>query len=192
MSLNQTTPPAAEPITLAEVKAHLRIDHADEDALLGSYIKAARTWGELRLRRQLITAGWTLGLDAFPPDGVIRLPRPPLQSVQSIIHLDAEGDEQTLDPALYRIDAAGEPGRIVREYGATWPATWPVPEAVTIAYTAGFGDAPADVPEDYRLGLLYLVGHYYKLREPVITGTIVTDVPLTVQSLLSNPHFEFA
>ena len=35
-------PPQAEPLTLADVKAHLRLDSGDEDTLLAALIRAAR------------------------------------------------------------------------------------------------------------------------------------------------------
>ncbi len=40
------TPPAAEPLTLAQVKAHLRLDGNADDALLTSLIAAARRYLE--------------------------------------------------------------------------------------------------------------------------------------------------
>lgn len=60
-----TTDTVVEPLTLDEVKKHLRIDPGitDEDELLQDYISAARERGENETNRQFITATWKLQLD---------------------------------------------------------------------------------------------------------------------------------
>lgn len=58
MPLQLVTPPAGEPVSLAEAKQHLRVDGGDDDLLIGSLITAARQAAETKTGRQLITARW--------------------------------------------------------------------------------------------------------------------------------------
>ena len=69
MRLVQITPPAIEPVTLAEAKQHARIEFADDDALVSLLITAARRYCETAIRAAFITQTWTLMLDSFPSAG---------------------------------------------------------------------------------------------------------------------------
>ncbi|NDC98941.1 MAG: phage gp6-like head-tail connector protein [Betaproteobacteria bacterium] len=59
-------PPATEPLSLDEVKEHLRIDSSAEDALLQMYMEAAREICEHHTARALITQTWETTFDRFP------------------------------------------------------------------------------------------------------------------------------
>ena len=66
MPIKLRTPPAGEPLSLAEVKLHLRIDNSDEDLLLTMLISAARLHAENVTRRAFMTQTYDLYLDRFP------------------------------------------------------------------------------------------------------------------------------
>jgi uncharacterized phiE125 gp8 family phage protein len=66
MGLRQTTPPAVEPVSLAEAKLHLRVDITDDDALITGLIQGARYAAENMCRRVMVTQSWGLTLDGFP------------------------------------------------------------------------------------------------------------------------------
>ncbi|HEY0282981.1 MAG TPA: head-tail connector protein, partial [Rhizomicrobium sp.] len=84
MSLTLVTPPAAEPVTLAEAKAHLKVDTSADDALITSLIVAARARAEWHSGCAFVTQSWTLWLDAWPRNGLVEIPLPPLQSVTQV------------------------------------------------------------------------------------------------------------
>ena len=163
MGLKLITPPAAEPVLLADAKLHLRVDGTDEDTLITALIQAAREACEHELGRVLITQTWEMVLDAFPAG--IRLPYPPCQSVVSVKYIDADGTLQTLSAPSYQLDSHSEPAWLVPAYGYTWPSTREEPNAVRVQFVAGFGDAGTDVPEVLRAWMLLQIGHWYANRE---------------------------
>lgn len=173
--LVQTSPPAIEPVTLAEARLFCRVDGTGEDALLASLIAAARQDAETQLQRSLITQGWRLVLDAFPARA-IELERGTVLSVTSITYADMSGTTQTMAPADYATDLSGCPGRITPGYGKTWPSALPQIAAVNIDYTAGFGPAAADVPEGIKRWIKMRVATVYAHREEVANAG-------------STPHF---
>lgn len=71
MTIAELTPPAGEPLTLAEVKAHLRLDGSAEDGLLSGLIAAARTHLERETGLALMTGSFRLYLDDWPDGPVI-------------------------------------------------------------------------------------------------------------------------
>ena len=163
MPLQLITPPAEEPVSLAEAKLHLRVDFPDDDALIVAIISAARQHAEMLTRRQFIAARWKLVLDRFP-EHAVALPRSPLQSVVSIDYLDTGNVLQTLPASDYTVDAACEPARITPVFGATWPVTLPQIAAVSVLFDAGYGTA-ADVPEGIKAWIKLRVGSLYEHRE---------------------------
>jgi uncharacterized phiE125 gp8 family phage protein len=63
-----TVAPASEPISIAEAKDHLRIDHDDEDDYIDGLIQMAREQVESDCARALMTQTRVLTLDRFPSE----------------------------------------------------------------------------------------------------------------------------
>ena len=168
------TPPAVEPVTLEELKSHLYVDHDADDALLALYAQAARVAVEAECWRAILTQTWDLFLPAWPADGVIVLPRPPLQSVTSITYRDGDNVTTTLAAATYEVDTASEPGRVVMAVGQSWPsATLAASNPIRVRFVAGWADA-ASVPGMIKAAILLQAGELYVQREAV------SDKPLAV------------
>jgi uncharacterized phiE125 gp8 family phage protein len=192
VALRLVTPPLAEPVSLAEAKAHLRVDTDSDDALIARLITAARGLVEAQQRRALVTQTWDLTLDGWPEWDrrygaiAIRLPLPPCQSVGPITYLDPNGVLTTMPGADYVIDLGDRmtPARVQPLRGRSWPALARVPGAVTVRFIAGYG-AAEDVPATTRQAILLLVGHYYDNREAVITGATAAELPMAVAALLA-------
>lgn len=185
MTLTLVTPPANEPLSLADAKAHLRVDHSDEDTLINALIAAAREDAEDFRNQSFITQTWKLTLDVWPtePD-VIELPRGPV-SVTSVKYTDEDGNTSTFASSNYVEDLESEPARLALKRSASWPSdTLQVVNGIEVTYVAGYGDDASDVPAAVVEALKLMIGHYYENREATITGTIISRIPLGAQHLL--------
>lgn len=174
MPLILDTAPATDPVTLAEVKVHIRVESTDEDASISDMILAATQRFDGRdgsLGLCLITQSWTLTLDAFVAE--VAIPLPPCQSIDAITYVDPDGATQTLDAGAYQVFGLGsaDGAKVRPAYGTSWPAIRNQPDAVAITFTAGFGDNPGDIPEPIRTAIKMRVGHLYENRESVVIGT---------------------
>lgn len=181
MFLASISPPATEPITLDEAKAHLRVDLTDDDALITALIVAARQYAESETGRSLITQSWRLILDGFPggrgpgtngsissllPGNAILLDQAPVQSISTIQYLDTGGAWQTLPESEWVAELQSAPARITPAFGKTWPAVLPQIGSVKVEFVAGYGDAAA-VPQGIKIWMLLRLGALYENREEV-------------------------
>lgn len=207
--LSVKTPPAVEPVSLAEAKSHLAISFDDHDAMLQGMLRAARRNLEWTYNRSMITQTLVLGLDRFdrgawatesfygisPTTWSIGLGvtwsmielRSPVQQINSITYTDPAGVTQTLDPALYGLDPGSEasPGRVFPALNKIWPIVALAPSVIKIETVAGFA-GPEQVPDDWKAAVKLYLGHLYANREQVIADAraAAIQLPMGVEALM--------
>jgi uncharacterized phiE125 gp8 family phage protein len=185
MQVTVITPPATEPVTRVEAKAHLRVDVTDDDTYIDNLIKYAREQCEFGSRRAFVTQTLELRMESWPLDGDIEFPMPPLQSVTSIKWTDTSDVEHTMAPTDYVVYANMDPGVMYLKPTAQWPAgVLQIGPSIAVRFVAGYGAAAA-VPASYKQAILLLVGHMYENREAVVVGTTTSVLPMAVASLLN-------
>ena len=162
MTLTRIAAPAAEPVTLSEAKAHLRVTDTMEDTLISSLVEAAREEVELATGLALITQDWRLYLDNWPPSGLVRLRRAPVQSVIQVTVYDSAGNPQTVVPPAINLDRNNRPARFLMPDGLNGPGK--AMNGIEIDFRAGYGATGTDVPDGLKRAILLLVGFWYENR----------------------------
>ena len=164
-----------EPITLEEVKSHLRILTNDEDTLISSYISAARIWSEKHINRSFVEKTFEYSIDCFSRN--IKLPYPPLISILSIEYTDVNENTLTMLPSNYIVDTKSFIGRVyieilpsvnLRKIGG-----------ISIRYKAGY----KKLPENLKHALKLIIGHLYENREHTSVLKL-SDIPFSALTLL--------
>ncbi len=184
MALVLTSGPAIEPVTLAEAKAHLRIDTASEDALIASIILTSRLHIETALGLGLINQTWMMVLDRWPGGGAVDIPIAPLQAVTAVRVRNSAGTAIAVSPTNYLVDIVSKPPRLVWNNSApTFPGV-PV-NGIEIDLSVGFGAASASVPGPLKHAILMLTAHWYEHRDPVEIGSSSADIPDAVSDLIA-------
>ena len=185
MPLILTSGPSVEPISLAEAKAHCRVDGDAENTLIASLILAARMHIERSLNVALVEQGWSLYLDRWPDGPWVKLPLAPVLSLTAVRLYSPTDTFMTLDPSLFLLDGAGRYPRLARREAQAWPLPGRSVNGIEIAFTAGYGATADDVPMPVRLAIKMLVAHWYESREPVIPAETASTVPISVNSLIT-------
>src|SRR5262249_7547608 len=154
MSITIITPPASEPVSLAEAKLFLRIDQSAEDDLITALIVAAREAVEAGCGRALIKRRVRESLDIWRRDSVggAVLGLGPVASVVTVRLLAANGSQSVIDADRYRLEGSYDRPRLVFEAGV--PATLRSARGIGMQDNAGSAAEAGGLPPAVRPSLL--------------------------------------
>lgn len=152
MALTCTIAPLAHPVSLAQAKRQLRVDHSDDDTLINSLIGVAVDYCQMVTASRFAMGTYRLDLDRFPEYGRISthyclddtreqiiLPIGPVNSVTSITYKDSDGTSQTWSSSEYTLVKTGTQAVIECKPGYTFPARGVSAAAVSVTFVAGHG-----------------------------------------------------
>ncbi|MEZ5785257.1 MAG: head-tail connector protein [Xanthobacteraceae bacterium] len=176
------TPPAAEPLTLAEAKIWLRVEHDDDDELIASLITGARTLVEQETRRALITQVWRIVRDSWPASGRLEISPAPLRQVLAVRIYDAAGAAQEIETDVFTLATGGAPGVLGLLPGALPQQPGRALAGIEIDVEVGYGADGSAVPEPLRQAIRLLVAHGYENRggEPAGNARLPAHVALLI------------
>ena len=180
MKAKLITAPVKEPVTVVDMRGHLRVTQDDEDSLIQGIVASARELVEDWTGRAIMTQTWEYYLDAFPCESRIVLPFGNLQDVpltQSVKWKDSAGVETTLAVGTdYLWETNGDQhGAVVLPYGETWPSgTFYTSNPITIKFVCGWTTATL-VPLRIRQAIMMITADMYENRGERIIGQTVVE-----------------
>ncbi len=182
MGIKLITAPSVEPVSLAEAKEHLIVEHTNHDALIAAAILSAREWVEQYTGRCLISQTWELALDEFPEE--IELKKIPAISISSVKYINTSNVETTINASNYGVDDYSPRHWLIPTDSNEWPTPLDSANSVKVQYVAGYGTASTDVPGPIIQAVKLLIGDFYEHRENTVIGAPVASTE-TVKMLLS-------
>jgi len=190
MAYKIITAATSEPITLAQARAHLRIEpfgspeaHPD-DAYVQTLISSAREWCEQYTSRALAVQTIEMALDEFP-ENEIELPLAPTTSITTVAYVDEAGEQDVVSNTVYALDDYSKPNWLLLKSGQQWPATNGGANNVKIRMVVGNTDA--NIPKPIISAMLLIIGSLYENRQQDEMGNsrvTFNSLPLGVYNLL--------
>jgi uncharacterized phiE125 gp8 family phage protein len=182
------SPDPGYPVSLAEVKAGLRIDGDDDDTVLALLIAAATDDAQNRMRRAILPQDWILTLDGSFP-AVIDLPWPIARTV-TVEYQATEGiwtEFVTADsPPVDRFTLmSGPPSRLIPAYGEVWPTPIDHVDVIRVTFAAWSWPDAAAVPAGVKQWIIARVGELFEQRE--LSGPVQLYAHPFLNGLLA-PH----
>lgn len=182
--ISELTAPAVEPVSLEDLKAHLRISNSADDGWLTAAIKAARMAAEdycgcifiRRTFRQFQDQPgcpqdeWWDGVREAPisvlASAMVELMKRPLVSVEAVRAWDDADTSILVSPSVYYVDTTDQlqPGRLIVRRGQAWPVVMRVANGFQVDFTAGFSADVAGLPGELTLSVKMLASYLYSNR----------------------------
>lgn len=157
-ALRLVTPPASEPVTLAQAKTFLRIEHSADDDAITRAIAAARHAAEQHLRLALLPQTYDY-IAANPEPKRACLPFGPAQSITSVVLMNEAGATTTVNGANYRLSVDGFSVLFEPCISA---------EKVTVRFVAGIATTVAEIPTAIIQGILHHLAAMLENRDGVV------------------------
>ncbi|KIN72101.1 head-tail connector protein [Sulfitobacter guttiformis] len=180
-----TVPDAALPI--AAFKAHLRMgtgfgEDTLQDAVLGSFLRAAMAAVEARTGKVLIEREFTLVVHTLAESCALPLTVAPVTVIADVQLVSGSGVQTLVDESVFWLERDGHLPRL-RARGACLPRLASGGE-LRVRFLAGYGPEWDDVPADMQQAVLMLAAHYYEYRHD--TALAAGCMPFGVSSLIER------
>lgn len=146
-------------VTLDELKSHLRIEWANEDAILQIYLDSAIAHIDSHTGRRLSQEARHSYFDSF--DGLELIGDAPTGVV--VTYIDVDGVEQTLASSVYSLKTHKARPYLTLAYGESWPSVRSEDAAVKVSYTSGY--SVSTLPETLKAAVLMEAATQYEFRE---------------------------
>jgi uncharacterized phiE125 gp8 family phage protein len=160
-------------ITLDEAKNYLRVDSADDNALITMWIEAAEDEVEKLTWRTLLTTTFELIYDEVGDS--IEIVKSPLQEVTKIETIDDAGVKTEVSSSLYNVDITGQRGRVMLKSGCVWPSHRGFASFI-LTVKAGYGDQASSVPAALRTAVFIALAIIYENRGVIDEGKIISSI----------------
>ena len=156
------TPPIQEPLSLEQAKAHCRVDFNDDDIYIESLITTARQSAETYMRVSIMPQTRLHASNEFKQINYI--PYGPVQAISNIKYLDRSGDEQVLDPSLYKLHRNDDYDYFTVSPNKALPEIGAYENGLAVQYQCGYATVDA-IPKPILQAMLLHIGDMYENRE---------------------------
>lgn len=182
MTMFLVTPPALEPVTIADVRAFLRISTDGEDDILRRLIAAAREIIEAETGLSLIDQTWRLRVDRWPRSGRLALFKYPVKMVTTVVAYRPDGTAISFSPEEFVLHHSRRPQRL---YMAQYPDAAEF-VGLEVDFVAGFGESGVEVPDALKQAILTLVAHLYESRAGVDADAAQRSFPPVIGQMIDS------
>lgn len=155
-----------QPVSVEEVKSHLRELSNDFDDVIPGLIAAATAAVGHHTGRTLAPTGYELRGDSW--SNPICLPALPVRSVDEVAYIDVDGDEQVLSADSWYFYLTDMGAEVAFVPTASLPSLYDRPQSVRVRFTAGYDDPYSSesgldhpLPSTVRMAVLFLIGTWF-------------------------------